>query len=309
MDIKALRYFLMVSETGSFMATARHFGVPTSSVSRFISALEEELKHQLLYRSTRAVRMTDEGVRFYSQVKEALEILDNAADQVQNKGDSISGKISINAPEALGRLHIANLVSAMQEKYPKVSVELTLTDAYIDPVQEGADITFRVSPLVDSGMIGRMICGQNYIVAASQRYLDQFGTPRQPEELQKHNCLLYRGISGQQKWYFRKNTSEAFESISVSGSIRSNNAEVLVSAAIAGRGIVLFPTWLFSTHQFGAGQLVRLFSHLDVSGSPQPTFIHALTPENKLRSQRIREILTYIIDEIGTPPYWDLDIQ
>lgn len=305
MQLKALRYFLMVASSGSFLATARHFGVPASSVSRDIAALEKELNQQLLYRSTRAVTLTEKGTWFRSQVREALDLLDNAAEQIAHDGLQISGKIRINAPEALGRLHIVNLISRLRRKYPGVSVELTLTDTFKDPVQEGNDITFRVSTVEDSGMLGKVICDQQYIVAASQAYLQQNGIPTQPEELLNHNCLLYRGGAGEQRWYYRTSLKDKYKNIEVSGGISSNNAGALVAAAQDGAGIVLFPTWIFSPEIFENGSLTRLLPEWDMSAESVPTFIHALYPENKLRSHRTREILKFLVDEIGTPPYWD----
>lgn len=305
MQLKALRYFLMVATSGSFLATARHFGVPASSVSRDIAALEKELNQQLFYRSTRAVTLTEKGNHFRTQVWEALDLLDNAAEQIAQDRQHISGKVRINAPEALGRLHIANLISRLRVRFPGVSVELTLTDTYNDPVQNGNDITFRVSTVDDSGMLGKVICGQSYIVAASQSYLKQHGTPARPEDLLNHDCLLYRGVSGAQRWYYRTSAKDNYKNIDVSGGISSNNAGALVRAAQDGSGIVLFPTWIFSPELFESGSLIRLLSDWDMSAESVPTYIHALYPENKLRSHRTREILKFLIDEIGSPPYWD----
>src|SRR5580698_7004600 len=213
MHLQALRYFLTVSTTGSFLATARHFDVPASSVSRFIASLEKELGQQLFYRSTRAVRLTEQGQRYYSQVREAVELLDSAADQLANRGAGIRGLVKINAPEALGRMHIARLVNELQRYYPDLSVELTLTDAFIDPVQEGADVTIRVGRLVDSGLIGKVVSAHRYRIAASPEYLAWRGIPRTPADLMEHNCLLYKGQQGSQKWYFRRSSKESFESL------------------------------------------------------------------------------------------------
>ncbi|WP_205553413.1 LysR family transcriptional regulator [Pectobacterium brasiliense] len=239
MQLKALRYFLMVANTGSFLATSRYFGVPASSVSRDIAALEKELNQQLFYRSTRAVTLTEKGSHFRTHVREALDLLDNAAEQIEHDSQYISGKVRINAPEALGRLHIANLISQLRGKYPGVSVELTLSDSFDDPVQEGNDITFRVSTVIDSGMLGKVICDQSYIVAASRGYLTQHGTPSRPEDLLNHNCLLYRGGSGTQRWYYRTSVKDKYNNINVSGEISSNNAGALVAAAQGGAGQAL----------------------------------------------------------------------
>jgi len=305
MQLKALRYFLMVASNGSFLATARHFRVPASSVSRFIAALEKDLDQQLLYRSTRAVRLTEEGERFYQQVREAIELLDQAAEQVGRKDAGLHGLLRINAPEALGKRHIAALVTELQDAHPGLTLELTLTDTFIDPVQEGVDITVRIGPLVDSGLVGHIIGANHLMLAASPDYLAAHGTPDAPEDLLQHDCLIYKGQLGAQKWYFRDPASHAVEAFSVSGRLRSNNADVLMAAALAGRGVVLFPTWLFAPDDFAAGRLVRLLAPWEASVSAEQSFLQLLSPQSKLRSRKVREVSTFLLERIGTPPYWD----
>lgn len=305
MNIQALRYFLMVSTTGSFLATARHFDVPASSVSRFVASLEKELGQQLLYRTTRAVTLTEQGQLYYAQVREAIELLDGAADQLAHRDASVRGLVKINVPEGLGRLHIARVINELQARYPELQIDLTLTDVLVDPVQEGADITVRVGPLVDSGLIGKVLGVQQYRLVASPEYLASHGTPKTPDDLREHNCLLYKGHQGSQRWYFRRSTKDVFKSIDIGGSLRSNNAEVLVAAAMAGRGIVLFPSWLFNPASFKAKKLTNLLADWDKSASPEDRQIQILSPENRLRSHKVREVSAFLAEAIGSPPYWD----
>jgi DNA-binding transcriptional LysR family regulator len=305
MHLQTLRYFLMVATTGSFLATARHFEVPASSVSRAISSLETELGQQLFYRSTRAVRLTEQGQRYYSHVRQAVELIDIASDQFEDKSKGIRGLLKINAPESLGRLHIGHLVNQLQIKYPDLLVELMLTNAFVDPVHEGADITIRVGRLVDSGLIGKVVCAHRYILAASPDYLTERGTPQNPEDLLQHSCLLYKGQQEPQRWHFRRSPNEAFEPLVVSGPLRSNNSEVLINAALAGRGIVLMPTWLYAPTSFDDSRLVSLLTDWEISAYAAPLYIQILSPENRLRSQKVRDVSAFLVDAIGSPPYWD----
>ena len=305
MHVQTLRYFLMVATSGSFLATARHFEVPASSVSRSISSLEKELGQQLFYRSTRAVRLTEQGQRYYAHVRQAVELIDSATEQFDDKSKGIRGLLRINAPDSLGRLHICHLVNQMQDKYPDLTVELTLTNAFVDPVQEGADITIRVGRLVDSGLIGKVICAHRYVLAASPEYMAARGTPQNPEDLLAHNCLVYKGQQEPQRWHFRRTRDDAFEPLVVSGPLRSNNSEVLINAALAGRGIVLMPTWLYRPGSFQQGRLVSLLPDWEISAYADPLYIQILSPENRLRSQKVREVSAFLADAIGSPPYWD----
>ncbi|MET0936806.1 MAG: LysR family transcriptional regulator [Luteibacter sp.] len=308
MQLNGLRYFAMVAATGSFIATARHFRVPASSVSRHIAALEKEVGQQLLYRHTRAVRLTEAGERYYLTVREALDLLDMAGEQASDHDASPRGLVRINAPVALGRLHIAPILHELQKTYPDLSVQLTLTDAFIDPVQEGADLTVRVGTLEDSGLVARSIAPQRYIVCASQAYLDARGVPDSPAQLVEHNCLVYRGQRGAQRWYFREPGRARFESIAVSGSFQSNNAETLVSAAEASLGVVLFPTWLFEAGSFQPGRLVTVLAAWEASVDAEPPGIHLVSPENRSRSKKVRVVTDFLLERIGAPPYWDASI-
>lgn len=305
MDLKALRYFLTLARTGSFLATARQHEVPASSVSRFIAALEKELGQQLVFRSTRAVRLTEAGARFEIQVRDAVEQLDTAAGQLSVTDADVEGVVRINAPQAFGRLHLAVPVHDLQTQYPKLSVELTLTDAFVDPVQEGADIVLRIGALLDSGLVGKVIGPSRYLVAASPAYLARQGKPVRPEQLIEHNCLLYKGIYGTQKWYFRRSTGDQFTQALVSGRLHSNSAETLVAAALAGQGIVLFPTWLLIPRHFIDGKLIILLPDWEASATLAETFIQMLSPENRLRSQRVRRVSALLASSFGSSPYWD----
>jgi DNA-binding transcriptional LysR family regulator len=305
MQLKALRFFAKVAASGSFVATARHYRVPASSVSRHIAALEREIGQQLLFRHTRAVRLTDAGERYYQQVREALEQLDLAAEAAAGIDAPPSGVLRVNAPLALGRLHIAPLLIGFQQQHGALTVELTLTDAFIDPVQEGADLTVRVGRLNDSGLIARQLGEQRYLLCASPGYLHRHGEPRSPADLTAHNCLLYKGPGGAQRWYFRRADSPAYEALEVSGNLRSNNAESLVAAAIADQGLVLFPSWLFSEEVLRTGALRVVLADWQASVDPEPQGIHLLYPENRLRSAKVRLITDYLLEHIGQPPYWD----
>lgn len=305
MQIKALRFFIHVAKTGSFIATARFFGVPASSVSRHIAALEEDIGQRLLFRHTRAVRLTDAGERYYLQVREAMELLDAATEIAADKEAAPRGLIRVNAPVALGRLHIAPLINAFQQLHPAVSVELVLTDAFVDPVQEGADITVRVGRLADSGLVARSLGKQQYLVCASPAYVKRAGAPETPGDLSRHNCLAYKGHLGVQRWYFRQPGDATYQACEISGNLQSNNAEALVAAALMGQGIVLFPSWLYAADAFRKKRLVCLLPEWQAAVVAEPAEINLVFPESRLRSRKVKLLSDFLIDRVGTPPYWE----
>ncbi|WP_218944161.1 LysR family transcriptional regulator [Marinobacter changyiensis] len=300
----ALRLFVRVATNGSFAEAARYYDLPASSVSRHIAGLERTLGQKLLYRHTRAVRLTDTGERYYQDVRHVLDSLDLATEQVIGGARHPQGLLRINAPVAFGRLHIAPLLASFQDANPGVDVELTLSDAFIDPVQQGADVVIRVGALSDSSLVAQQLASQNFVACASPEYLARNVAPRCPEELNKHNCLVYKGTRGVQGWYFRGKASDQAQHYPVKGNFHSNNAESLVEAALQGQGIVLFPTWLL----FAAlrdGRLAPVLEHYEALGGATREGIHAIYPENRLRSSKVAAFLQHLSVEIGERPYWD----
>ncbi|WP_233237654.1 LysR family transcriptional regulator [Bordetella sp. LUAb4] len=306
MKISTLRYFVHVAAAGSFVMTARRFGVPQSTVSRQIAALEAELGQQLLLRHTRAVRLTEAGAQYLADVQPALNLLDAAADGLVGEDAPLRGVIRVNAPVSLGKMYIAPLLAAFQELHPAIAIELTLTDMLVDPIQESMDITVRIGKLADSGMVARTLGAQAYLLCASPSYLSRMGHPASPDDLKTHNCLLYRGQSGDQRWYFRRPGASDRMVCEVTGNFKSNNAEALVDGALAGRGIVLFPSWIFGPRAFAQGRLVPLLREWDGAGEPEPYDIHLLYPQGRLRSRKVKALSNFLQARIGSPPDWNV---
>lgn len=259
----------------------------------------------LAYFQTR-FRLTDAGERYYVQVREAIELLDAATELAADKDVAPKGLLRINAPVALGRLHIAPLINQFQQMYPAVSVELVLTDAFVDPVQEGSDITVRVGKLADSGLVARSLGKQQHLVCASPAYLERAGQPITPDDLSGHNCLAYKGHQGVQRWYFRRPGADNYEPYEIRGNLQSNNAEALVAAALHGQGIVLFPSWLYAAGALRENNLVSLLTDWKASVVADPTEISLVFPESRLRSRKVKLLSDFLAEKIGTPPYWEI---
>lgn len=300
----ALRLFVRIAANGSFAEAARYFDLPVSSVSRHIAGLERTLGQRLLYRHTRAVRLTDAGERYYQDLRHVLASLDLATEQVIGGAKHPQGLLRINAPVAFGRRHIAPLLASFQDEHPGIEVELTLNDAFIDPVQEGADIVIRVGALDDSSLVARQLATQRFVVCAAPAYLARHGEPHHPDALSDHNCLVYKGTRGKQPWYFRYSEDAQAQRYLVKGNLNSNNAESLVEAALQGQGIVLFPTWLLFD-ALREGDLIPILETHEALGEATREGIHVIYPENRLRSSKVAAFLTHLFVEIGDRPYWD----
>ncbi|WP_018984403.1 LysR family transcriptional regulator [Salinimonas chungwhensis] len=304
LDLNALRVFERVAATGSFTAAARHFHRAVSSVSRQIAGLEESIGQPLLYRHTRAVALTEAGWRYYEEVREILERLDLATEALAYPDREPSGVLRINAPAAFGQRQIVPLLHEFQNRYPGISAELLLSDQIIDPMREGHDITFRVGDLADSSLIGRRLAPMNYVVAAAPHYLSDHSEPVTPDDLDNHNCLLYQGEMGRQRWYFQAPADNESTPFEVTGNLYSNDPESLVRAALLGQGLVLFPTWLIAG-ELAAGTLVPVLEDWRAEVVDGHRDLYVLTPQRRLGVRKVSTFIQYLFDALSPHPPWD----
>ncbi|MDR9751800.1 LysR family transcriptional regulator [Pseudomonas sp. SZMC_28357] len=303
LSFKALRLFVAVLDHGSFSEVARREGVAPSSISRQIQLMEQGLNQQLLYRHTRAVSPTEAGRVLGLHARLMLGQLEEAEQALQEQHSEPSGLVRINAPVVFGQLHVAPFMGELCRRFPKLQFDVQQTDHYVDPLQDGTDLLFRIGPMHDSSMQARIIGPQRYCVAASPDYLARHGTPQHPEQLIDHQCLAYKGFAGQQRWFFRNQQLE-WTPYTVRGAITSNHADTLAQAAERGSGLVMFPSWLIG-EALHAGRLVKLFDDYHVSNSLEPQQIALLWPGSRRLSIKVRTVIDFYLEQFGEVPYWD----
>ncbi len=301
-SIRALLIFIDVYETQNFSVVARREGISASQVSRVIHQMEDALGQQLFYRNTRAIIPTESGHLFIRYARAMASSLEEARRELNERTLEPSGMVRINAPVFFGQRHVAPALAGLTERYPRLSIELTLTDDYIDPHRDPADVIFRIGTLTDSSFHARVFGQQFYHLAASPDYIRRHGMPESPEEFARHKCLVYRGSSGPNRWLLRRH-GEEWVHYPVSPLMLSNNAETLLIAALGGMGIVLFPDWLIGD-RLKSGELVALLPDLDTSIKTEPQHIAAIYPNARHPPLNVRAIIDYYLDAFGSPLYW-----
>ncbi|WP_292397685.1 MULTISPECIES: LysR family transcriptional regulator [unclassified Methylophaga] len=305
MSMNVLKVFVAVAQAGSFVAASRVLDLPPSSVSRYIAGLEKSLGQRLFYRHTRAVKLTEVGEIYFAEVREALISIELATELAKGSALVPQGNLKINAPVSFGRLHLTKLLHKFQRQYKDINIELVLTDSYIDPIIEGVDVVIRIGGMADSSLNYKKIANEKYDLCAAPEYVDSMAELSEPKGLIQHNCLIYKGSMGRRSWFFRPNAEAKFEGIEVTGNLYSNNADILVDAAVAGQGIVLFPRWLISKY-LQSGELVPLLQSWEASEKAEPQKIYALYPANRLKSSKVRYFLDAMSGYFGEEkPYWD----
>ncbi len=297
--LTALEVFVKVVESQSFAAAARQLGLSPAMASKHIQALEERLGARLLNRTTRRLSLTEVGRGYYERSRQVLADLEDADRAAGDLQRAPRGRLKVNAPFSFGIRHVGPAVAAYLATYPEVSIDLDLNDRYVDILAEGVDLALRVGRLSDSSLIARRLAPIRLVAFASPAYLARHGTPRTPQELAAHNCLLYTYAATADEWRFI-GPDGADAVVRVSGRLAANNGDVLLAAAVDGLGIALGPTFIAGEH-VQAGKLVTLLPGY----APPEVALYAVYPPGRHLSAKLRSFVDFLAARFGEEPEWD----
>jgi DNA-binding transcriptional LysR family regulator len=288
-----IRAFKQVVEANGFAAAARHMGLSRSAVNKLVIGLESDLGIQLLHRSTRVVSPTETGLAFYERCLEILASLEEAERSVTQLHAEPRGRLRVNAPMSFGTLHLAPALADFLGQYPDLQLELTLNDRFVDPIEEGFDVTIRIAaPQPTGSLIVQPLAPAPRFLYAAPSYLRQHGIPAQLNDLHQHSCLHYGQLAAETHW--RLTGPDGEQTITVKGVLCSNNGEVLKDAAIQGLGIALLP-------EFIVGPALQQEQLQRVLPDYQPTelSIDLLYPVNRHLSIKIRLLVDFLRQRFG----------
>ncbi len=269
-------------ETGSFSAVGRELAIGQPNVSRHIASLEAHLGTRLLHRSTRKLTLTPEGERYYTEVRRALDAIAEAESNARGE-DKPQGLLRVACPVALARFKLLPLIKPFLTGYPDIELDLQIADRKINLVEEGVDIAVRVGELRDSTLKARWLGTARRICVASPSYLAERGEPQSPQDLQRHNCILFSPLATGNVWPFEG------QSVEVHGNFKVNSPEGVRSAVLDGLGIGLMPYWLFAD-SLAAGEVRVLLDDWVIPSLP----INALYPSKRLLSRRAAVFMDYL---------------
>lgn len=254
MDLNEISIFVKVVNTGSFAGAAKLLDMPKSTVSSKVSALEKRLGVTLIRRTTRKLHVTEAGQDYYDKCMQGLSTLTQAEEQISQRQSEPQGVLKITAPVELGSILLPDVIMQFQRQYPKVKLDLMLTDRTVDLISEGIDLGIRAGQLKDSTLIAKKIGSVFFAPFASPKYLKTNGTPKSPKDLKDHRCILFSPFSSQ-GWQLSGPSSSQF--INLDQTITVNDLSLAKSLAIADGGIALLPTFFCAT-EAGDKSLVRV---------------------------------------------------
>ncbi len=285
-DLSEIGVFVKVVQVGSFSQAARDLGLPKSTVSRKVAQLEERLGARLLQRTTRKVALTEVGAMYHERCARILPELEDAERAVIELQEVPRGLLRIAAPLRFGLL--GPVISEFLALYPDIKVEVICSDRIVDLIEEGFDLAIRAGTLADGSLIARRLMDSiPHFVVAAPSYRARRGTPSEPGELAKHDCLIFSGIRERGTWRFRRGARHV--DVQVSGRVSINDFDLLRQATIAGHGIARLPAPSCCA-DLRAGNLVRLVEDWDTAEVP----LSIVYPSTRHLSPKVRAFIDLV---------------
>ncbi|RKP53380.1 LysR family transcriptional regulator [Pararobbsia silviterrae] len=290
--LQAMKTFVRVVEAGSFSAVAHETNTTQSAISKQVAGLERELQAKLLTRTTRSLALTEEGARYFEQVRRLVAEIDEAEGVLRKGEQQLTGWLRVAASVAFGRLKLMPIVQTFLRDHPAVKLDLRLHDGFVDLVEQGIDVAVRIGELSDSGLIARRVGTTHRMLLAHRRYLpSQPAATRRlktPEDLAQHNCIVYTEIASRNVWTFTagvgaKEPVGTQRAVRVDGNLQTNSSEVIRASVLSGIGIGYSPTWLFD-EELRNGEVVQLLPDWQTASFP----IHLVSPQERRDSAKVR---------------------
>jgi DNA-binding transcriptional LysR family regulator len=287
---EAMRVFCSVIEAGGFAPAAERMGLSTSAVSRHVAQLEAHLNVRLLNRTTRRMSPTDEGFAYFERCTQLLADLEETEASVAGEALHPRGRLRLTAPIALATLRLAPAFAAFSHQYPDITLDIQLSDNVADFAEEGLDLAIRVGRVGSENLVARHIGETELLVAAAPEYLARAGSPANPEELVRHDCLTYTYASIGNQWTFEDKTGKPIN-VRIGGPLHANNGMLLAEIAAAGGGIALAPCFILQP-LIDAGRLRRVLPDWNTPHLP----IHAVYPTRRHLSAKVQAMASFLKD-------------
>ncbi|HYQ47215.1 MAG TPA: LysR family transcriptional regulator [Polyangiaceae bacterium] len=289
--LQGFAFFVCAVEEGSLSAAARKLGVTPSAVSKRVGTLESAFGLPLLQRTTRRIALTDAGMQLYERCVRILRDVRETEDMIGTLNDHPRGRLMIAGPVIFGEMHIAPVLPSFMMRYPDVQVDLSLSDRFVDLLSERIDVAVRIGRLEDSSLLALQLAKNRMVVCCSPSYLEHHPEPEAPDDLLRHNCLLYTVAGRQNDWLFRIEGSD--HAVPVTGSLRLDHGGALREAAIGGLGIARLPYFIVAD-ALRRGTLRPLLEDF----GPAPSGIYAMYPRLAKQSAKVRAFISFLHEEI-----------
>jgi DNA-binding transcriptional LysR family regulator len=296
--LTGMQVFSRAAQVGSLSGAARHMGLSAAMATKHLDALERRLGVRLFQRSTRKLSLTGPGQQYLETLSRLLPAWEEAESAIASQRVEATGTLRLNAPLSLGVRHIAPLIPAFTRRHPGVTVDLGLNDRFVDLIDEGWDLAIRVGRLKDSRLVSRKIADSDMIVCAAPSYWSAQGKPRRTLELRHHNCLGFTipTFAGVNQWSFGPDRDQP---VPITGTLRANNGDALMAAAIAGLGVIYEPAFIVA-EALRRGDLEAVSLELptaDLGG------VRLLYSQDHSPPAKVRAMIDFLVAAFAAPPW------
>ncbi len=282
--IDAMQAFVRVAELGSFTRSAEALDLPKATVSSLVRQLETELGAQLLHRTTRSVRLTQDGQLCYDRCKDLLADLDDLRALFQRSAPTLRGRLRVDLPVGIARHHVIPNLPQFLAAHPLLTLELSSTDRRVDLVGEGFDCVLRVGPVIDTSLIAKPLGRLRVVNCASPAYIARYGRPNTLEDLDTHRLVHYAASFGARPDGFEYHDGEGYRTREMHGALTVNNSQAYEAACLAGLGLIQAPA-IGLRAQIAEGRLVEVLPQY--RAEPMPVWLlyaHRRHPSTRLRA-------------------------
>jgi DNA-binding transcriptional LysR family regulator len=298
--LEEMMAFAKVVEAKSFSGAAEQLKTSKSLVSKQVSNLESALGVRLLTRTTRRMSLTEIGAAYYEHCARIAQEIEAAAETVAQLQAEPRGVLKITSPVIFASIHLAPALETFLQRYEQCEVELNASDRTIDLVEEGYDLAIRITDHPSPTMVAREISPVRWATCAAPAYIERYGAPRTPQELAQHQCLGHHSQPALRSgWRYRVGNKEM--TMQVAGRCRVNNSEVLLHLAVAGLGIVMFPTYIVGPY-LKDGRLKEILTN---SVANPDTSLYATYVPTRYMQPKVRAFIDHLFEHFGPQPYWD----
>ena len=295
-ELRALRYFSKVVETGSFTKAARMFDVPPSSLSRRVADLEKNLGATLLKRSTRVVKVTEIGQTYYEQIQQVLHRLEQSNEAVRSYQAKPMGQLHISSMVGFGERILLALLDEFSQLYPEIILDVSLSDELSALGRDNVDIAIRGGYAPNERVQAIRLMDNDFIPVAAPSYLLEMGTPKSVLELQQHKGLYFRTPSGPNPWLCELDGQ--WRDVSPPQVAVSNNGKWLAAKAIKGQGIMMAPGWMVAPY-IQSGELQELFFDVVLKVTQNPDLaVYLLYQKQRYLVPKIKAAVDFIVARV-----------
>ncbi len=292
-NLYAVRLFIRVVDLGSFSKAAAELGIGQPSATKVVAQLEAQLGSRLLHRSTHGVTPTEIGLLYYEKCK----LIDHHFEEAQSVASllqsQVQGALRISTSVAFGRRVLVPLVMQFMKLNPKLQVELSFEDRYVDLVEQGIDVAIRMGRLADSTLGSRFLGVNPWVVVGAADYLRERGIPQSPQALQDHSALVYSTVQGDARWLFTGVDGRA-QPVTVRGSLRSNNLSALLAAARGNMGLAALP-WYVAYESVQSGAVRPVLTEWSLPSQE----IHAVYPSPRQVPAKVSSFIEWLQSQLG----------